>query len=810
MTGGHDHYNPHEYPEFPRKYGYCTSRKHTDFKWCLIFLVYAGLMAAAVVWSFWNGEIVRLTRGADHQGRVCGIHPDVADKSYLYWCGTADRQGDYPKRLTYESTTCLQSCPTNVSQQIDCLMPAYHNFSNYVGGTVGTSKNIETLQVTITQSVSKQLSYPTTQFGGRFCLPADQGLRQEVVNGPWGVRYRAGEAVGSLTHSWILLIIVALVATLLGFIYLWMMKDYAGPAIFITMFLSSLITLVAAIFFLIAIFFNGSDEDGLYQKTNPFWSVYTGGEAKMYSALLGLFLLFLTCCFCGWTWYTVAHVDEIVGLVDAAIDCIQGVTGCGLGIGCWPLIASIAFIALVGLLFFFGLPRVMSLGYLDLAEISINDRNVDGLRKEWKRHWTQWFALWFYIIGSLWVLEMIIQLGHFIVAHSVCSWYFIPTVMSEFDHSAEKKKWAAMGVGDGRYVDVRVGGVDDNYGRRHGVVKETAGGKVLVVPVEKKGPGLGRNELLTETHTKPPGARQCSWVSGFLAAMWYHLGSLAFGSIIIALLRPFRLFSQCLSSFLAKSGKDARQGQGYDDNTRQDLWGCLSLVTQGFEVAFCKYSKMVYTAQVLNGVDDWCEAAQESWRFVSEGGGTLAYLHGAMFIYELFGIICITCVSTLIANIILTSVPAFSNEDSDYYIEDRAATLFFAAVISGIIGFAWMMLFNHTSDVLLYCVGWNRWQHHLSHASEEDMEVPGDPIWPVKNYCPDKLNFLIPDYERSSEWEHGLHTHGLNQQAMIARSLEQNSAARTYAGTAAHGHGGGHTASPGLVSTMMDYRQELF
>lgn len=48
----------------------------------------------------------------------------------------------------------------------------------------------------------------------------------------------------------------------------------------------------------------------------------------------------------------------------------------------------------------------------------------------------------------------------------------------------------------------------------------------------------------------------------------------------------------------------------------------------------------------------------------------------------------------------------------------------------------------------------------------------GKIIGEVNEYAGDCLRFLIPDYERSSEFEHGLHAHGLGQQGAILAAME--------------------------------------
>merc|ERR1719261_484409 len=148
------------------------------------------------------------------------------------------------------STVCVSNCPTTDAFNLQCLMPAFHNFTAYQGGVIGGATNVETLEMTLTQSVVKQKSYPTTLYGGAFCLPdptTDVGkeLRNLLLDGPWGSFYRPYVTILSLYHAWPLFAIAAGLAVILGIGYLLIMERCAGPMIFGSMLLSTLLCLAA-------------------------------------------------------------------------------------------------------------------------------------------------------------------------------------------------------------------------------------------------------------------------------------------------------------------------------------------------------------------------------------------------------------------------------------------------------------------------------------------------------------------------------------------------------------------------------------
>lgn len=58
----------------------------TDCSCCLFFAVALALLGWILVYAEANGDPRKLHHGVDYHGHICGVHPDVADKPFLYWC----------------------------------------------------------------------------------------------------------------------------------------------------------------------------------------------------------------------------------------------------------------------------------------------------------------------------------------------------------------------------------------------------------------------------------------------------------------------------------------------------------------------------------------------------------------------------------------------------------------------------------------------------------------------------------------------------------------------------------------------------
>jgi len=506
-----------------------------------------------------------------------------------------------------------------------------------------------------------------------------------------------------------------------------------------------------------------------YAKINPIFSVYEGAEAKWYSVIMGMIFVMaagLTACLAA---TSMGHIDEMIGIIDAALECTGEQPVFAFT---YPLIQAATFIGLF-IFMVVSIPYVASLGKLDPASIQVDGKSIAGLQKHWVRSDFDKWSLAFYVFFCWWLLEIFIQYANFVIAYVVAHWYFVPVT------SRVANNKALAGMTAGKHVQVRVGGVDQNYGNRGGVVvQDPKGQRMLVVPVGKKAPGLGRYALGDQTvydkdKTK---VKDLSWVlSANFEVITKHLGSLAIGAPIIAILRPVRLFSQCVSGFLNRVTPDPLKGPGADLHPgNANLKGCFSLFSACLDQIVGKYSKNAFTELVLGGGRSghgggFSTACDESFKFLVTCGGSIAYLHGAMLLYEAFGCISITCFCGWVVLVIQDKVDWFNDQSSGWYIEDKNASVIAACIVAFVVTYCWMSLWNQTADVLLYCVAWNRRQAHLAHEFDINHH---DAIIEPKKVCPNALRQLIPEYELEAHYEQGIHAHGVGQMGAIIAAME--------------------------------------
>jgi hypothetical protein len=157
----------------------------TDVACLLAFLAFLALMAWLTHWAYVRGDVQKLHRGIDWAGEVCGYGPTVSAKPYLYWCGN----GSYTDILQGQGnkSALLMRIPTGLNMEMPICVEACPQGSEevvcpsvaHVTRTV-TGERPEIVMTTVIEREMKgQASYATKARAGAFCLPdlamADDG-----------------------------------------------------------------------------------------------------------------------------------------------------------------------------------------------------------------------------------------------------------------------------------------------------------------------------------------------------------------------------------------------------------------------------------------------------------------------------------------------------------------------------------------------------------------------------------------------------------------------------------------------------------
>lgn len=202
-------------------------------------------------------------------------------------------------------------------------------------------------------------------------------------------------------------------------------------------------------------------------------------------------------------------------------------------------------------------------------------------------------------------------------------------------------------------------------------------------------------------------------------ALYYHLGTLAFGAAVIALCRFVRLIL----------GYFARASEGQGNPVAAAVAKCLVCCVSCFKRFMEFISKNAYIDVCITS-SSFCVAAKHTWDFVLKEGGKVALLNGACFIFEILGAFAISCSGAYCTWLLVTEVPWFYENTSDHYVAHPEVCAGAGFIISLTIAAAFMNIFDHTADTLLYTFAWNRNHDHNS----------------AEVYCPPVLAELL-EYE---------------------------------------------------------------
>lgn len=152
-----------EYQDWLLEHFPVLSDKEEPWRRCtdVILLPLMGLffcvLSTILLIGFVYGDPNWLRREWDYQGRLCGIHPLLDERPYLYW----------PKAGEIRSPVCLARCPTveDVANSKSIKLPRADQL------TLDSSDGGSRILVSQALWVAQVPAYSTLPYKGRFCLP---------------------------------------------------------------------------------------------------------------------------------------------------------------------------------------------------------------------------------------------------------------------------------------------------------------------------------------------------------------------------------------------------------------------------------------------------------------------------------------------------------------------------------------------------------------------------------------------------------------------------------------------------------------
>jgi len=212
------------------------------------------------------------------------------------------------------------------------------------------------------------------------------------------------------------------------------------------------------------------------------------------------------------------------------------------------------------------------------------------------------------------------------------------------------------------------------------------------------------------------GHNWCGLIWGYVYACTFHLGTLALGSFMIAVCRFIRLILMAIE----KSAE--AEGNAVLKCIAKILICCITC----FEKFFKFINKNAYIDVCITS-NNFCGAAHDVMSFLASQGKAIFVLNGACTIFSFTGIALISGTTAYGTYIVTTSNARYTDEASPHHVESPRFVAAVALIGAGFVANAFMVIFDHTADTLLYTYCWNKSKGHNT----------------VQKYAPDELARLV-------------------------------------------------------------------
>jgi hypothetical protein len=207
---------------------------------------------------------------------------------------------------------------------------------------------------------------------------------------------------------------------------------------------------------------------------------------------------------------------------------------------------------------------------------------------------------------------------------------------------------------------------------------------------------------------------------GYVWGSTVHMGTLAVGSFLIAVLR----FARFICFIIEKQAKSE------GNKVVECLMKILECIITCFEKFLKWCNKNAYIDVAITS--KWfCSAAFDVMEFIAKNGPTIALLNGACTLFTYAGLMLISVSTSLISYYLIVSNERWTDETSEHHVSSPGAVCGLVFIGSLFIAYAFMQIFDHTADTLLYTFCYNKSKAHNT----------------VANYCPHSL-LKLTEYKK--------------------------------------------------------------
>jgi len=187
---------------------------------------------------------------------------------------------------------------------------------------------------------------------------------------------------------------------------------------------------------------------------------------------------------------------------------------------------------------------------------------------------------------------------------------------------------------------------------------------------------------------KSDAKKSCLIFKGYGNVVRYHLGTIAIGSFLLAVLRPIRIVTHLVARLAEKQG-----------GTVQEICSCCI-------VCFHKYLIYINRSAYMDvavSSSDFFVASQRSVDILTKEVPEIKQLNGAQLIFQISGTWMITYVCGWLTLLSTNSMTKFTHQDSPQYIDNTNLVAVLAGGLAFFISTCFMNVFDTVGETILYC-----------------------------------------------------------------------------------------------------------
>jgi hypothetical protein len=336
------------------------------------------------VYTFLNGDPARLTKGYDIRGNVCGLN-NLDSKRFMF----------FPNSSSTDWSLCVEACPYYYYQSYYCIYDKEHPDKEFVEWGCWDA-------------------YETTPYGF-YCVPTTHKARVKVLDFLSSSMQLLKRSAGDLLLSWDLNLFGVLLSTFFGFCYLFLFKK-AKVMKWVVIFS---IPAVAGLFIFLTYLLRVASTrsfDQLCGDYGPAKPNYCDRKAeKLYQAFSYVTII------CG-AFYVVYLASKYKDF-PVGIQMIE--------FTCKPLHVIKELLVFPFIQIIFGLGFLLLLTLLLLWTMSSarigkveNDYIPGGVAYRIEYTALEKYILVYNVLMALWLVNFLVDLGIFVLAGAVSTWYF--------------------------------------------------------------------------------------------------------------------------------------------------------------------------------------------------------------------------------------------------------------------------------------------------------------------------------------------------------------------------------------------------